>query len=504
VTSTLADAEVPHASPAAPQDLVFPDEAFRAQPPVAGAPRPFRLPPVATFRLDSGPEVYLVEQHALPLVSIDLNFDGGAAVDPPGKEGLASVCMAMLTEGTEQLDKLAYAERLADTASSIGGYAGDDSVGLTLSSLAKHLGATFAQFVETLRAPGFRTSDFDRLIRRRIEGIRQSKGSPGSVAARISGAVLYGREHPFGAVVTEASLAALTLDDCRAFARTWLLPERARLFVVGDLTEAAVRACFAAPGLAGWTGAAPEPPALPPPQTLPGRVFFVDLPGATQSTVMYLQFGPERAAPDHLATAMMGSVLGGGFASRINMNLRERRGYSYGARAQFSYTRTYGALFASAAVVGNATDQAILEIAREVSGMARGAPGFAITADELEREKTGAILGLPGRFATAPAALGQYRGLVYFGLPLDYYNSYVDRVAQVSERDAMAAAARWLRPDLAVYVVVGSAAQPMIAPGAPTLRDALVELAASGEVGGGGLVELDADGRPTSPASTLG
>ncbi|HMG52241.1 MAG TPA: insulinase family protein, partial [Kofleriaceae bacterium] len=225
MTSTLADAEVPHASPAAPQDLVFPDEAFRAQPPVAGAPRPFRLPPVATFRLDSGPEVYLVEQHALPLVSIDLNFDGGAAVDPPGKEGLASVCMAMLTEGTEQLDKLAYAERLADTASSIGGYAGDDSVGLTLSSLAKHLGATFAQFVETLRAPGFRTSDFDRLIRRRIEGIRQSKGSPGSVAARISGAVLYGREHPFGAVVTEASLAALTLDDCRAFARTWLLPE---------------------------------------------------------------------------------------------------------------------------------------------------------------------------------------------------------------------------------------------------------------------------------------
>ena len=484
----------PHvtSSPAAPQDLVFPDEAFRAQPPLGGVPRPFRLPPVATFRLDSGVEVYLVEQHALPLVSIDLNFDGGAAVDPPGKDGLASVCMAMLTEGTEQLDKLAYAERLADTASSIGGYAGDDSVGLTLSSLAKHLDATFAQFVATLRAPGFRRSDFDRLIQRRIEGIRQSKGSPGSIAARISGAVLYGRAHPFGAVVTEASLAALTLDDCRAFARTWLLPERARLFVVGDLTEAAVRACFAAPGLAGWTGAPPAPPALPPPQTLPGRVFFVDLPGATQSTVMYLQFGPERAAPDHLATAMMGSVLGGGFASRINMNLRERRGFSYGARAQFSYTRSYGALFASAAVVGSATDQAILEIAREVSGMAQGAPGFAITADELEREKTGAILGLPGRFATAQAALGQYRGLVYFGLPLDYYNSYVDRVARVSERDAMAAAARWLRPDLAVYVVVGSAQ--------PALRDALVELAARGDVGGGGLVELDSDGVPASPA----
>jgi len=159
---------------ATPQDLVFPEEAFRSQQPAAGTPRPFRLPPVKTFTLRSGVKVYLVEQHALPLVSMDLSFDGGGAVDPKGKEGLASVCMAMLTEGTAQLDKIAYAERLADTASSIGGYAGDDAVGLTLSSLGKHLDPTFALFVDTLRAPGFRPSDFDRMIQRRIEGIKQA------------------------------------------------------------------------------------------------------------------------------------------------------------------------------------------------------------------------------------------------------------------------------------------------------------------------------------------
>jgi len=162
---------------AMPQDLAFPVEDFRTRAPAAGTPRPFRLPPVQAFTLPSGIAVYLVEQHALPLVSIDLNFDGGAAVDPPGKEGLASVCMAMLTEGTTQLDKLAYAERLADTASSIGGYAGDDSVGLTLSSLARHMDATFAQFVDTLREPGFRASDFDRMIRRRIEGVRSPRAA---------------------------------------------------------------------------------------------------------------------------------------------------------------------------------------------------------------------------------------------------------------------------------------------------------------------------------------
>jgi zinc protease len=480
---------------------VFPEEVFRAQPPAAGAPRPFRLPPVQSFTLASGIQVYLVEQHTLPLVSMDLHFDGGAAIDPPGKEGLASVCMAMLTEGTEQLDKLAYAERLADTASSIGGYAGDDSVGLTLSSLARHLDATFALLADTLCAPGFRRPDFDRMIRRRIEGIRQARRSPASVASRIAGAVLYGPAHPFGAVVTEASLAALTLDDCREFARTRLRPGGAQLFVVGDLTEVAVRTCFDSPRLAGWTDAVPAPPALPAPRTLPGRIFFVDIPGAVQSAVSYLQFGPPRTADDYFATAMMGAVFGGGFASRINMNLREAKGYSYSARGSFGYTRSYGMFTVSAQVAAGATDHALREIHREVVGLWHGEPAYAVAPDELAREQNGAILGLPGRFATAQAALGQYRALVYFGLPLDYYDSYVDRMSQVSIDDVMAAAARRLDPDRAVYVVVGNGAQPMTggAPGshrAPTLRDALAELAAHGDVGGGGLIELDADGRP--------
>ncbi|HUC07757.1 MAG TPA: pitrilysin family protein, partial [Solirubrobacterales bacterium] len=469
VTPVTPEKPMPPADPilhvtqtAAPQELVFPEEAFRAHQPVAGAPRPFRLLPVKSFSLPSGIKVYLVEQHALPLVSMDLSFDGGSAVDPKGKEGLASVCMAMLTEGTEQLDKIAYAERLADTASSIGAYASDDSVGVTLSSLSKHLDPTFAQFVDTIRTPGFRPSDFDRMVKRRIEGIKQAKGSPASVASRVSGAVLYGPDHPFGAVVTERALAALTLDDCKAFAHAWLSPKQARLFVVGDLTEARLRSYFGAPGLAGWKGGDAKLPALPAPRTMPGRIFFVDIPGATQSTVSYLQFGPKRTAPDYFASSLMGAVFGGGFASRINMNLREDKGYSYGARGNFSYTKSYGAFMASAPVVGNSTYQSLLEIDREIKGIWAGKPDFAIKPDELEREKNGAILGLPGRFATANAALGQYRGLVYFGLPLDYYASYVGKLGKVSSAEVMAAAAKHLRPGQAVYVIVGNGEEKMI------------------------------------------
>src|SRR5262249_47087009 len=149
-----------------------------------------------------------------------------------------------------------------------------------------------------------------------------------------------------------ASLAAIKLDDCKQLATT-LKPRNARLFVVGDLTEAQVRAHFETAALASWVGETPKLPALPAPKTMPGRIFFVNIPGASQSTVSYMQFGPKRTAPEYFANSMLGAIFGGSFTSRINMNLREDKGYSYGARGNFSYSKTYGSFVASAPVVGN-------------------------------------------------------------------------------------------------------------------------------------------------------
>ncbi len=493
---------------ATPQELKFPEEDFRLKQPAGSAPRPFRLPKVKPFRLANGLQVYLVEQHALPIVSLDVNFDGGSMMDPKGKEGLAGVCMAMLTEGTEKLDKIQYSEKLADTASNISAYAADDQAGLTLSSLSKHLQPTFEQFVETLQAPGFRASDFDRMIKRRIENVRQSKGSPASVAGRVSGTVLYGPAHPFGTVVTEESLKAITIDDCKKYVTTYLKPGSARLFVVGDLTEAQVRSYFEKGALAAWKGAAKVPAALPKPTTLAGRVFFVHIPGAAQSQVSLMHFGPARNAGDYFANTMMASVFGGGFSSRINMNLREDKGYSYGARGGFNYSRQYGSFAANASVRTDSTYQTLLEIDRELKEL--WSAKTPIKSDELDREKQGAILGLPGQFATGQAALGQYRRLVYFGLPLDYFNSYVTKVGGVNAARVTAAAKKHLKPGQAVWLIVGDGNAemkvrvdgkdvPYLKDGKPmTLRAALTDLATRGDVGTGGLVELDADGRPKS------
>jgi len=421
----------------------------------------------------------------------------------------------MLTEGTEKLDKIQYAEALADVASNINTYAADDSIGISLSSLTKHLDTTFALFVDTLMAPGLRPADFDRMIKRRIEAVKQSKGSPGSVANRVTGALLYGADHPFGTVTTEESLARITIDDCRAHTKTYFQPAGARLFVVGDLTEAQVRGYFDGGALAQWKGTAPKLAALPAPKTLAGRIFFVDVPNAAQSQVTLLHFGPKRTAPDYFANTMMSAAFGGSFSSRINMNLREEKGYAYGARGGFAYpSRQYGTFNVASSVQADATYQTILEIDRQVKELWSGKD--PVKKDELEREKQGAILGLPGQFATAQAALGQYRRLVYFGLPLDYYNSYVAKVGQVTEAQVKASAARQLKPGQAVYLVVGDGSAKMIV-GVPkkegektvwtrepymkdgkqlTLREALADLAARGDVGAGGLIELDRDGRP--------
>jgi zinc protease len=502
---------------AAAAEPVFPEEPFRAAQPAAAAPRDFHLPEMKHFQLGARDviDVYLVERHDLPTISIDLNVDGGARLDPPGKVGAASVCMDMLAEGTVRLDKIAYAEALADLASGVSSYAGEDRQGVAMNTLTRTFAPTFALFVETITEPGMRQADLDRMIKRRLEGLKQARGSAESVAGRLSQMMVYGLRHPMGRVPTEKTLGAIRLADCKRHVKRYLEPRGARLFVVGDTTEDQVRQSFA-PLLARWRGAparAARPPDLKPPQ---GRIFFVHIPGSAQSSVSMLHAGPPRAAPDYFATMLLAQVLGSGFSSRINMNLREDKGYSYGAGGGFAYNRFFGRFGARSSVRSDATYQSLLELRREVVAMVDGSR--PATAEELARDKEGTILGLPGSFATAEAALGQYRALVYFGLPPDYFNTFVDQVRAVTADQLQQSAAAHLKPEEARYLVVGDGDAPQIAhqkgdkgdkgQDRPlldeagkqlTLRAALSKLAADKALGEGKLVELDADGQIVAP-----
>jgi predicted Zn-dependent peptidase len=487
-----------------PQNLDFPTgEKFRAEQPKAGEPRPFQLPVVNRFKLDNGITAYLIESHDLPTISVDLNFDGGQVTDPKGKEGLASVCMDMMSEGTERLEKIEYKEALADTASSIGSYAGGESHGVSMRTLTKHLDATHALFVETLMTPGMRDNDFKRMITRRLESLKQAKGSPRSVSGRVADSILYGKKHQFGRITTETSYGALSVDDCKAYHKKWLKPRGAKLFVVGDMTATQVNDRFGK--IEGWKGKAKKAVKLPKPKPRKGRIFFVHIPGAAQSSVRMMHFGPKRKAKGYFANDLMSQVLGGSFASRLNMNLREDKGYSYGARGGLVYSRDFGEFYASSSVRSDSTYQTILEMHTEMKAMAKGSA--KVTDEELTRVKNGVILGLPGSFATSRQALGNYRNLVYYGLRLDYYNTFVDKVSAVTRKQVNKAAKKHLKPKEVIILVVGDADAPMIHRVGDkdeplmkdgkqvTLREALEDLSKEKKLGKGGLVILDADGK---------
>jgi zinc protease len=497
---------------------VFPEEPFRAVQPPPTAPRDFNLPAMKHFQLGERDkiDVYLVERHDLPTISIDLNLDGGGMVSPRARTGMAELCMEMLAEGTRKLDKIAFNEALADLASDVWGYAGDDRQGVAMATLTKSFDQTFALFVDAVTEPGMRQAELDRMIRRRLEALKQVRASPASVGGRLVGAVAYGLEHPFGRVVTEKSLQAIRLSDCKRYHQRYVKPRGARLFIVGDTTEEQVRKSFA-PLLERWRGApakVSKPPAPEPPK---GRIFFVHIPGAEQSSVSMTHAGPPRVAPDYFPTMLLAQVLGGGFASRINMNLREDKGYSYGAGGGFRYNRFFGRFGAGTAVRSDATYQSLIELRGEVAALKDGSR--PPTPDELARDKEGSILALPAQFATAQSALDKYRELVYFGLPKDYYNDYVDNVRAVTAAQVQQAGAAHLAPDEARFLVIGNGDAVQIAhqkgekgqrgqdrpltdeAGKPlTLRAALAKLAADKTLGAGQLVELDADGRVLAPA----
>jgi zinc protease len=422
---------------------------FRRAQPAPQAPSAFTVPQPTRFSA-AGIEVFLVERHELPVVSATLSWRTGAVADRAEKAGLSSLCAAALNEGPARLDKVAFEEARADLAAALGVGAGTEQTTAFVRSLSTTFAPALGLLVETLATPGLRADDFARVQARSTAALLQQKGSAESIAGRLQDRVLWGRGHPFGAVPTEATLNAITVEDCRAFAAR-LGPQGARLFVVGDITrETLVRLLPQVAKAQRWKGSAPVASAVPAPRQRPGGVVAVDMPGATQSVVMILGEGPARTAKDFDAQGIAVSILGGGFSSRVNMNLREKHGYTYGARAGVSYTRTRGAFTMSSSVRTDVTGAAIREMVAELRGMQSG----VVTDDELARERDGALQSFPARFATGAGVVDAWRVVDFYGLPRDTWEKTPARLLTIDKR-AVAAAARTALPSSTTLFVVG-------------------------------------------------
>jgi len=423
-------------------------------------PRPtpdLRVPTWTKATLASGADLVVSEKHDLPIVSFSLTFLGGAnQFEPAARTGLASITAAMMSEGTRTRDGEALSNALQLLGTSVSTTVGSESGSMSFVSTTGKFDQTMEILADMLLNSTFPADALERLRAQRLVALTQARAQPGAIAGRVFPKVLYGPDHPYGRVATEESIKAVTRDDVAAFHAQYFQPGRALITVVGDVTAARVRPAVEK-ALAAWAKAGTRPtftyPAVP--QRQKTRIFLVDRPGAAQSTVAIGHPGPPRNTPDYYAMQVMNTMLGGMFQSRLNANIREEKGYSYGVSSSFAYGKGPGAFRTGGDIVGEKTDAALVEFMKELRGILGERP---VTDEELQTAKDSLIQRLPGTFASVGAINGALTTLWTQGLPDDYYQRYTKAVAAVTKADVLRVAKQNIDIDRLAIVIVGDRA----------------------------------------------
>ncbi|MFL6256460.1 MAG: insulinase family protein [Pyrinomonadaceae bacterium] len=446
------------------------------------------LPAVQRRKLSNGLEVLVVEHHELPVVSMNLVLKMGAAGDPASKAGLASLTADMLDEGTTTRDALQISDQLARIGSSLQIAAGWDSSTATLRTLTRHLDAALEIYSDVITNPAFSEKDLQRLRTQRLAGLRQQRDDPNSVANLVFQSVVYGRNHPYGHPLTgdEASLQSFTPDDVRGFYDTYYRPNNSALIVVGDVKPDAVVAKLEK-AFANWKSA--HVPAVDvsaaPVQRDHSTIYLVDRPGSVQSVIQIGQVAAPRSSPDYFPLFVMNRILGGASSARINLNLREDKGYTYGASSVFSFRRGAGPFMAQAPVQGFSTKESVMEFMKELRGIRGEMP---VSQAELDAAKLSLIRGFPRGFETPDQIANGLELIVTYDLPDTYFNSYTERVQAVTLEDVNRVANRYLQPDRMAVVIVGDRSK---------IEQGLRSLDGLGER----ISLVDSEGRPATQSS---
>jgi zinc protease len=403
-------------------------------------------------------KVVLAERHDTPQVLIDMVVGGGYAADTPAKAGVASLAYNMLDEGTRTRDALQISSQLAGLGAAITTGPSSDFGSVSLSALKPTLDPALAIYADVILNPAFAQKDLDRLKRQQIAGIAQAKADPSSLASRLAPALIYGPQHPYGVVSsgTEASVAGLTTGDLAAYHQAWFKPNNATLVIVGDTTLAEITPKLER-AFAGWRPGAV--PSLSIAQVAPPQkpvVYLVDKPGALQSEIRVGVVAPPRSSPDQIAFEQLNSAFGGGFVSRINLNLREDKHWSYGARTGIRPTAGQRIFLVSAPVQTDKTKESLVEIRKEINDVLGPRP---LTAAELATAQNNLTLTMPGRWETAGAVQGSIGEIVQYGLPDDYWATYADRVRGTTLQQVVGVTPRLISKDNLTWVIVGDRAR---------------------------------------------
>ncbi|MCI0624080.1 MAG: insulinase family protein [Acidobacteria bacterium] len=430
----------------------------RSRAPAFGVKKPFTPPELRSAQLANGLRVIVCERRALPKAAVGLVVRSGGADDPANLAGTAWMTAEMLDEGTTSRSALQIQAELDLLGTSLGTSAESEVSHVSLETLRKHLRPSLEVMADLILNPAFPEEELERQRRQRLDGILQERNSPPNIARKVFRTVLFGENHPFGREVAghEASVQTITRDNLETFYRSYWKPNHGALIFAGDVDlDEAVR--LAEDLLGSWQRAvipSAEMPLVRPPQAL--RVCLIDRHDAPQSQVRFGSIGPRRSTEDLYAIELMNTVLGGAFSSRLNMNLREDKGYTYGASSVFAYGRRLGFWAAGAGVQTQFTRETLLEFRKELQQIREER---MITAEELEMAKTNLTRGFAQRFETLGRLVDQVVDVVSFDLPLEDIQRYPQAIHEVSLVQAREAARQYLTPDNAVAVIVGDLKQ---------------------------------------------
>ncbi len=415
-----------------------------------------RFPDFERGQLSNGLELIVATRRDVPVVNFNLLLDAGYAADQFGKPGTASLAMGMLDEGTDTRSALEISDELSMLGASIGAGSVLDVSFVTLSTLTETLDASLDLYADVVLRPAFPENEFERLRRQQLAAIQREKVRPISMGLRVLPRLLYGEGHaydlPLTGSGTEATVAALDVSDLRQFHETWFKPGNGTLIVVGDTDLATIQPRLEAL-FAGWApGSVPTKNIAAVSQPKGGQVYLVNRPEAEQTVIFAAQLAPPTANPDEIALQAMNDVLGGDFTSRINMNLREDKNWSYGASTALVAAEGQRPFFVYAPVQTDSTGPAIQEIIAELEAIRGSRPP---SLEEVEKVKARTTLSLPGRWETGGAVAGSLGELVRFGLPDDWWSTYSGRVRALEVDDVAAAARTYVLPGNLVWVIVG-------------------------------------------------
>jgi len=432
------------------------EDAARTHLPKAGPEPRFQLPPIHRSRLSNGMQVLVVENHELPVVNLHVVFPAGRAEDPLSKLGLAALLTSVWDEGTGRRSSLQIAEELAGIGASLNFTAGVDATSARLFTLTQHLPTALEVAGDVLQNPTFPETELQRERQMAIGRLLMIRNEPHALATLAVTGTLYGQDYPYGKPMfgTPGTLRSITRADLEDFYHGHIRPEQAAAIVVGDVTPKEITARLEK-ALGGWKAAGrPAEVKFPPlPPAKPAGIVLVDKPGAAQSVISVALVGAPRNSPDYPALTVMNSIFGGQFSSRLNMNLREDKGYTYGARTALEWrVHQPGPFVATASVQTAVTHLALVEFLKEFEGMLGKQP---VTPAELEFNKTYLTRGYPAGFETPGAVANQLETLVEYGLPDDYFNTLVPRIKAVTADDVLRVAKEYLHVDRLAVIIVG-------------------------------------------------